>query len=92
MMQPSIALHDLPKVDLTHVRVVQVSDGHTTVVLWEAADTFALGSFRDREATVLTLRVGGPLDPVRRKDVCEVWQARLAAHRKHQALAASLVD
>jgi hypothetical protein len=72
IMHRSIEPHELTKTDLADFRIVQVSDGMQTVILWEAS-----GSLR-AEPPTLTIRLRDPLDPVRRRDVCMRLQARLA--------------
>jgi hypothetical protein len=79
-MHHSIEPHELGKIDLGRFQVVQVSDGTHTVVLWEAPEPEALTSVR-LQASTLTIRLCDPLNPVRRKDVCERLQAHLAASR-----------
>jgi hypothetical protein len=77
-MHQSIEPHELTKIDLAHFQVVQVSNGLQTVVLWEAPDIFA------NEAPTLTIRLCDPLNPMRRKDVCEHLQAHLSASREQK--------
>ncbi len=81
-MHHSIEPHELTRIDLARFQIVQVSDGTFTVVLWEAPE-------RDTddppathmEMSTLTIRLCDPLNPVRRKDVCEHLRAHLAASR-----------
>jgi hypothetical protein len=75
IMHRSIEPHELTKIDLARFHVVQVSDGTYTVVLWEASESPRF------EASTLTIRLCDPLNPVRRKDVCERLQAHLVASR-----------
>ncbi|BAN25096.1 hypothetical protein [Caballeronia insecticola] len=79
-MHHSIEPHELTQIDLSRFQVVQVSDGTFTVVLWEAPE--AESQVR-AEASTLTIRLCDPLNPVRRKDVCEHFflRAHLAASR-----------
>jgi hypothetical protein len=79
-MHHSIEPHELTKIDLSRFQVVQVSDGTFTVVLWEAPESNALSGLH-AEASTLTIRLCDPLNPVRRKDVCEHLRAHLAASR-----------
>lgn len=81
-MHHSIEPHELTKIDLSRFQVVQVSDGTFTVVLWEAPepDAQSLAGLH-AETSTLTIRLCDPLNPVRRKDVCEHLQAHLAASR-----------
>ncbi|WP_157056073.1 hypothetical protein [Candidatus Burkholderia verschuerenii] len=71
-MHRSIEPHELTKIDLAVFRIVQVSNGTQTVVLWEASGRL------HAEPPTLTIRLCDPLNPVRCKDVCERLQARLA--------------
>ncbi|BCQ25144.1 hypothetical protein NK8_33210 [Caballeronia sp. NK8] len=75
IMHHSIESHELTHIDLARFQVVQVSDGTFTVVLWEAPG-------RDEQASTLTIRLCDPLNPVRRKDVCEHLRAHLAVSRR----------
>ncbi len=68
-MHHSIEPHELTKIDLARFQIVQVSDGTYSVVLWEAPDNSRA------EVATLTIRLCDPLNPVRRKDVCERLQA-----------------
>ncbi|MDR5838436.1 hypothetical protein [Caballeronia sp. LZ034LL] len=79
-MHHSIEPHELTHIDLSRFQVVQVSDGTFTVVLWEAAE---LTPAPTGPAT-LTIRLCDPLNPVRRKDVCEHLRTHLAAARVKQ--------
>ena len=82
-MDHAIDPHELTRIDPDRYQVVQVSDGTNTVVLWEApahdliAGNGPLKTSRRDEAATLTIRLCDPLNPVRRKDVCERLQARL---------------
>lgn len=87
IMHHSIEPHELAKIDLAHFQVVQVSDGTHTVVLWEAPEPDAPAPLHVKPST-LTIRLCDPLNPVRRKDVCERLQAHLAASRDGTARAA----
>ncbi|GGD93600.1 hypothetical protein [Caballeronia grimmiae] len=87
IMHHSIEPHELGKVDLACFQIVQVSDGTNTVVLWEAPDPEASMPLHMQAAT-LTIRLCDPLNPVRRKDVCERLQAHLAASRRANKSAA----
>ncbi|SAK97810.1 hypothetical protein AWB77_05769 [Caballeronia fortuita] len=81
-MHHSIEPHELTRIDLARFQVVQVSDGTFTVVLWEAPEARANGSpMQHVETSTLTIRLCDPLNPVRRKDVCERLRAHLAASR-----------
>lgn len=81
-MHHSIEPHELTKIDLSRFQVVQVSDGTFTVVLWEAPEPDAESlTGLHAETSTLTIRLCDPLNPVRRKDVCEHLQAHLAASR-----------
>jgi hypothetical protein len=79
-MHQSIEPHELTKIDLARFQVVQVSNGLQTVVLWEAPEVF------DEDAPTLTIRLCDPLNPVRRKDVCEHLRAHLSASREQKQL------
>jgi hypothetical protein len=80
-MHQAIEPHELTKIDLARFQVVQVSDGTHTVVLWEAPEP-ATNRLKHIDACTLTIRLCDPLNPVRRKDVCERLQAHLAASRE----------
>ncbi len=82
-MHRSIEPHKLTKIDLAIFQIVQVSDGAQTVVLWEAS-----GRLHAETPTLTILRLCDPLNPVRRKDVCECLQARLATSAMAPAVAA----
>ena len=83
-MHHSIEPHELTKIDLAPFKIVQVSDGTFTVVLWEAPDFEDALSPLHAEASTLTIRLCDPLNPVRRKDVCEHLRAHLAMSRARQ--------
>lgn len=87
-MQRTIEPHELDHVDLSHFRVIQVSDGQHTVVLWEGP--LPLGhlsagkinpSVIDASAT-LTIRLPNPLDAGRRRDICEHLWSRIGGRRR----------
>jgi hypothetical protein len=80
-MHRTIEPHELKKIDIARFQIVQVSDGTNTVVLWEIAEP-AQAHGMHGEASTLTIRLCDPLNPVRRKDVCEQLAARLAAPRR----------
>ncbi|SPB12972.1 hypothetical protein NOV72_00272 [Caballeronia novacaledonica] len=81
-MHHSIEPHELTKIDIACFHVVQVSDGTFTVVLWEAPERDAYDPLvLHSHPSTLTIRLCDPLNPVRRKDVCERLQAHLAASR-----------
>ena len=84
-MHHSIEPHELTKIDLACFQIVQVSDGTFTVVLWEAPESDSEDlSLLLAEPSTLTIRLCDPLNPVRRKDLCEHLQAHLDASRaKH---------
>ncbi|SAL23557.1 hypothetical protein AWB71_01256 [Caballeronia peredens] len=85
-MHHSIEPHELTQIDLSRFQIVQVSDGTFTVVLWEAPETESQALANARaEASTLTIRLCDPLNPVRRKDVCEHLRAHLAASRTRSA-------
>jgi hypothetical protein len=81
-MHQSIEPHELTKIDLALFHIVQVSDGMQTVVLWEAPEDDSTMHIHTEEGSTLTIRVCDPLNPVRRKDVCEHLQAHLKASRE----------
>lgn len=85
-MHHSIEPHELGQIDLARFQVVQVSDGTHTVVLWEAPEPDFSMPLHIQAAT-LTIRLCDPLNPVRRKDVCERLQAHLAASRNDKRAA-----
>ena len=64
---------------------MQVSDGTHTVVLWEAPESDL--SMRPHMQAMLTIRLCDPLNPVRRKDVCERLQSHLSAMRNEKRAA-----
>lgn len=84
-MHRSIYPHELDKTDLSHFRVIQVSDGVQNVVIWE--DPPPLPSLHASARTIetaddaatLTIRVSNPLDAGRRRDICEHLRPRIAA-------------
>ncbi len=82
----SIEPHELSKIDLAAFQVVQVSDGTHTVVLWEAPEP-DLSMRPHMQAATLTVRLCDPLNPVRRKDVCERLQSHLRAVRNEKRVA-----
>lgn len=87
-MHHSIEPHELTKIDLARYQVVQVSDGTFTVVLWEAPEPDADDPpMLHTTTSTLTIRLCDPLNPVRRKDVCEHLQAHLAATRAKRSQA-----
>jgi hypothetical protein len=81
-MHQSIEPHELTKIDLALFRIVQVSDGTQTVILWEAPGSGEDALHLHTQGFTLTIRLCDPLNPVRRKDVCEHLQAHLAASRE----------
>jgi len=85
-MHRSIDPHELSKIDLAPFQVVQVSDGTHTVVLWEAPEP-DLSMGPHMQAATLTIRLCDPLNPVRRKDVCEHLQWHLSAMRNERRAA-----
>ncbi|WP_244816995.1 hypothetical protein [Caballeronia sp. Lep1P3] len=87
IMHHSIEPHELSKINLACFQVVQVSDGTHTVVLWEAPEADTPMPLH-LKASTLTIRLCDPLNPVRRKDVCERLQAHLAASRDGKKSAA----
>jgi hypothetical protein len=85
IMHCSIEPHELTQIDLSRFQLVQVSDGIFTVVLWEAPAAGEPAPIsRQADASTLTIRLCDPLNPVRRKDVCEHLRAHLAASRAKQ--------
>ncbi|MDR5753430.1 MULTISPECIES: hypothetical protein [unclassified Caballeronia] len=86
-MHRTIEPHDLDHVDLSHYQVIQVSDGHHSVVIWEGP--LPLGDLRAGEvrpsltdsASTLTISVPNPLDAGRRRDICQHVWSRVTGRR-----------